>query len=290
MIEKKLSYCLGMILLLLAMTLEAAQPEEQKIDLGNGIHLSYAEHGKPGGTTLILLHGFTDSWHSFEHVLTQFPDNFRVFAITQRGHGNSTKPVDQLSLSDFSSDIAQFIHKLSLGPCIIAGHSLGGLITQQFALDYPQLTKGIVLINTAANFADNPGIPEFLESVKQLTEPVPYTFAEEFQKGTVHKPIEKERMNLFISESLKVPAKVWSGIAGTILTADFSKSLHKIKVPALILWGDQDSMCPRKDQEALASGLKNATLIEYQQAGHALHWEDGDRFARDVTGFIHRFK
>lgn len=291
--------CLSYAIILFAVTTINASParnqrfptaeiEEKTIELANGAQLTYAEHGAKGGKTLILLHGFTDSWHSFDRVITQFPQDIHVFAISQRGHGNSFKPGGNLSLSDFAADVAHFVKKLQLGPSIIAGHCLGGLVTQQFALDYPELTQAIVIIDSEANLADNAGMPEFLAEVKKLTEPVPYAFAEEFQKSSVHKSIGEERMAFFISESMKVPAQVWVRVADTILNSDLTSSVHSIRVPALVLWGDQDSICPLEDQNVFVASLTDATFISYKGIGHAPHWEDGSAFVRDVTAFIRR--
>src|SRR5262245_38899374 len=64
---------------------------EKSIALPTGVTLNYVEHGSAYGTPIIFLHGFPDSWHSFEHVLDRFPNTLHVIAISQRGHGNSTK-------------------------------------------------------------------------------------------------------------------------------------------------------------------------------------------------------
>ena len=64
---------------------------EKNIELPTGVTLSYVEHGNTDGLPVIFLHGFTDSWHSYEFVLDKFPTKFHAIAISQRGHGNSTK-------------------------------------------------------------------------------------------------------------------------------------------------------------------------------------------------------
>ena len=95
-------------------------------------------------------------------------------------------------------------------------------------------------------------------------------------------------MIMFINESMKVPARVWAEVAEMILNADFTSSLSLIRVPVLVLWGDHDSICPIEDQHSLLAALNDATFIPYKETGHALHWEDGDAFVRDVTTFIRR--
>ena len=263
---------------------------EQSIELPTGVTLSYVEHGRTDGIAMIFLHGFTDSWHSYEYVLNKFPTNFHAIAISQRGHGNSTKTARTDDTKYFVADVAAFIREKNLGPCIIVGHSLGGLITQRFALDYPELTKAIVIVNSEPSFNDNPGIPDFVAEIKKLRDPVDPEFAEAFQWSTVAKPMDSSVVNKFIDESLKVPARVWQSVGDLLMTTDFSKELQNIQVPALILWGDRDGICNLNGQQQLREGLTNSKLVVYNGTGHAIHWEDGDRFVLDVTAFVSTLK
>src|SRR5262249_46981098 len=64
------------------------------IALANGVALSYVQQGDPSGTAIVLLHGLTDSWRSFETMMPKLPRSFRVLAISQRGHGDSDRPAD----------------------------------------------------------------------------------------------------------------------------------------------------------------------------------------------------
>ena len=263
---------------------------EKSIELPTGVTLSYVEHGRTDGLPVIFLHGFTDSWHSYEFVLDKFPNNLHTIAISQRGHGNSTKTARTDDTKYFAADVAAFIRKKNLGPCIIVGHSLGGLITQRFALDYPELTKAIVIVGSEPSFADNSGIPEFVSEIKKLSDPIDPKFAEAFQWSAVAKPIDSAVMKMFIGESIKVPARVWNSVGDLLMATDFSKELEKINVPALILWGDLDGFCKMKGQQQLTHELSNSRLVVYRGTGHSIHWEDGDRFVTDIGSFIEKLE
>lgn len=259
---------------------------EKSIALPTGVTLSYVEHGNSKGIPLILLHGFTDSWRSYEYVLDKFPENFHVIAISQRGHGNSTKTARTDHTKYFAADIAEFIEEKGLGSCVIVGHSLGGLITQQFALDYPQLTRAIVIMSSEPSFADNAGIPEFVSELRKLNDPVDPKFAEAFQWSTIVKPVDSATVNKFIVESMKVPAQVWRSVADLLMKTDFSNTLQKIHAPTLILWGDKDSICFREGQEQFTREIHDSRLLIYKDTGHAPHWEDGNRVVKDITAFV----
>jgi pimeloyl-ACP methyl ester carboxylesterase len=84
---------------------------------------------------------------------------------------------------------------------------------------------------------------------------------------------------------LKVPARVWKAVFAGILQEDFSHELSKIKLPTLIVWGDRDAICSRKDQEALVRSIPTSRLVVYSETGHALHWEEPEHFADDLMEF-----
>lgn len=259
---------------------------EKFIELPGNVKLAYVEQGDAAGVPVIFLHGLTDSWHSFESVLPFLPKTLHVFAITLRGHGNSFKPGKGYHPKDFAADIAEFIKAGNLMPVVIAGHSMGGVVAQQFALDYPQLTRALVTIDSDASFSNNPVLQEFLKEVQHLTDPVGYEYADAFQRSTTFRPIDKDYYMLLVGESLKVPAHVWKEATEGMMSVDYSAKLKKFRKPALIFWGEQDLYCSKADQEQLASALENSRLQVYAETGHALHWEQPQRFAASLIAFI----
>ena len=89
-----------------------------------------------------------------------------------------------------------------------------------------------------------------------------------------------------VAESLKLPAHVWRAAFAEFLAVNNSNRLDQIQAPALILWGDQDSVFSRAEQDALVAGLGDGVLKVYPETGHALHWERPAQFVRDVEDFI----
>ena len=260
--------------------------EVKSVRLSTGVSVQYVEQGDVNGTPVIFLHGITDSWHSFELVLPELPQFMHAFAISQRGHGDSERPESGYTMKDFSNDIAAFIQEFKLGKAILVGHSMSGLIVQQFALDHPELVKAIVIIDSAPSFKNAPGMPEFVKQVGQLTDPIDPVFADEFQKSTLANPIDPAYYNTVVNEGLKVPARVWIAAFDGIMRADYVKRLKHINVPVLILWGDKDNFCLREDQDVFVRGIKQSQFIIYQGTGHALHWEQPRQFAADLTDFV----
>ncbi len=266
-------------------TIKRPEPVEKVIELPGKLKLAYTEQGEETGVPVILLHGFSDSWHSYEMVLPHLSSGFHVFAISQRGHGNSSTNKKSYQSEDFANDIAAFIKQKKLGPAIIVGHSMGSTVAQCFATKFPSLTKALVLVASFSDF-DKPMIHEFKKVINELKDPVDSVFIDEFQRSTVTKPINDKMLNLFISESRKLPASVWKGVAAGWKSADYREALRSFTKPVLILWGDKDAYCPRADQDELLKNLKNSKLVVYEGIGHALHWEAPEKFAVDITQFI----
>lgn len=262
-------------------------PVIKSVELLNGVRLSYVEQGDPLGVPVLLLHGITDSWHSFERVLPHLPDSIRAFALSQRGHGDADRPAAGYRPQDFAADLAAFMDALELGPGVIAGHSMGASIAQRFAIDYPERTLGLVLVGSLTTWRGHPDFVELWDSVvSTLTDPIDPGFVREFQESTLARPVPPAFLETVVQESLKLPARVWKAVLlEGLLEADFSAELAKIQAPTLIFWGDQDTLTG-SGQEALTAAIAGSRLVVYPSAGHGLHWEEPERFAADLTAFI----
>ena len=253
------------------------------------MQLEYAEQGDPSGIPVIMLHGFTDSWKSFEPVLPYLPKSLHVFALSQRGHGNSSKTAATYKPADFANDVAEFIKENKLQPAVIVGHSMGSTNAQCFVSRYPELTKALILVGSFAGF-DKPMIHEFKKVIDELNDPIDLSFITEFQKSTLTRPVSPEMFQTIIDESLKVPAHVWKGVAAGWGEAGYLEELRDFDKPTLIIWGDKDAYCPREDQLLLNKAIRNSKLLVYEGTGHANHWEEPPRFANDVSEFVLKLK
>ena len=271
---------------LLEITRLSPQPVVKTIDLPGRVRLEYAEQGNAEGIPVIFLHGITDSWHSFESVLANLPSSIHAFAISQRGHGDSERPLQNYAPKDFAADIAEFIEQKKLDRVFIVGHSMGGVNAQQFAIDYPELTKGLVIIDSDPALKNNPGMPEFYQEVLKLEGAIDRKFMDDFQKATLADPIDSSYYNLLVDEGIKVPSSVFKAALEGLMQVDLTEQLKQINAPAVIFWGNKDAFCTFKGQELLVNNIKNSRLIIYGNTGHALHWEEPKKFSEDLINFI----
>jgi pimeloyl-ACP methyl ester carboxylesterase len=263
------------------------KPTLRQIQLPGRVRLDVAEQGERTGTPVIALHGVTDSWRSFEPVLPHLPSDLHVMALSQRGHGDSDKPAGGYRPADFADDVAAFMDTMEIERAVLVGHSMGSINAMRFAIDHPRRVAGLLLAGTMPWFGRPPEMLAFhREQIAPLADPVPEALAREFQLSTLAQPIDAAMLDRFVGESLKVPAHVWRAAFAGFIGDDFSSRLREIAVPTLIVWGRHDAFCSATDQQEMLGLIRTARLVEYADAGHAVHWEEPKRFARDLSHFV----
>ncbi|HZL92181.1 MAG TPA: alpha/beta hydrolase, partial [Vicinamibacterales bacterium] len=251
---------------------------------------AYVEQGDTNGVPVILLHGYTDSWRSFERVLPHLPRSVRVLAVTQRGHGDSGKPDGEYESRVFARDVANFMNTLGIERAVIVGHSMGATVAQRFAVDYPGRVRALVLEGAFMPRPANDEVRKFLDEVLALKDPIDPGFARAFQQSTLAQPVPPEFFETVVGESMKVPARVWRAALQPYLTMDFSTDLANIAVPTLLVWGDRDAFTGRSEQDELSRAIRTSRLVVYEGAGHSPHWEEPQRFAGQVASFVARLQ
>jgi non-heme chloroperoxidase len=244
------------------------------------------EQGDPAGVPVLMLHGYTDSWRSFELLLPHLPSRVRAIAVTQRGHGDADRPATGYRPEDFVSDVAAFMDALELPAAVLVGHSGGSYTAQGFAIEHPERTLGIALVGAFRALHGKPELDELWQAVAALRDPVDPDFVREFQESTATQPVPAEFMEAVIADSRKVPARVWQATLKGLLDAEAPTETGTITAPTLILWGDRDTLCTRRDQEALVAAISGARLVVFEGTGHAVHWEQPERVAAELAAFV----
>ena len=255
--------------------------------LSTGLQVHYAEQGNPTGEAIVFLHAYIDSWFSYSRVLPLLSAEYHAFAPDQRGHGDSDKPECCYTADDYAADVDAFMDAVGVEKATVVGDSSGGLIAQRVALDYPHRVSRLVLIGSPTTLVNNEAVMEFGKEILALEDPVSPEFVREFVSGTFHHPIPEEFLERAVSESLKVPARVWRDYyEEVVLRVDDTARLGEIDAQTLILWGEQDALLPREEQEWRAAAIPNATLKVYPETVHLAHWVRPEWVVRDLEEFM----
>jgi non-heme chloroperoxidase len=127
-------------------------PHKSGFISANGVRLHYLDWGGKG-ETMLFLHGLGDSPHIFDHLAPKFTNQFRVLALTRRGHGQSEKPETGYDTGTLVEDIRQFLDALKIERVILVGHSLAGDELTRFAGVHSDRVIKLVYLDAAADRA-----------------------------------------------------------------------------------------------------------------------------------------
>jgi non-heme chloroperoxidase len=256
----------------------------QTVRLANGLDLQIRESGDPRGPAVILLHGVTDSLHSWRPFTDALPRALRTIAVTQRGHGDSAKPQSDYGSAAFAGDLAALMDALGLESAHIVSHSMGTWIAQRFARDYPQRIDSLTLVAGFATLAGNPAVNDLITTISEMGDTVDPAFVRAFQESTVATPLPPLYLDLVVNESLKVPAHVWRGAFAAMAAEPADPK--PILARTLLIGAEKDALFTEQDRRHLAAIFPNAQEILYPDLGHAPHWEQPRRVAADVAQFV----
>lgn len=248
------------------------------------VRLHYEEFGT-GNEVLVFVHGYSGAWIRYKPVIDRLPlDRFRIIAIDLRGAGESDKPDSGYQMSDFSDDIAGLARTLGLPKFILVGHSMGGSIAYQFAVDHGDLLRGVVFVTPApADGIEEPAEAMFadqarrkadraysieVERKKKFFRPVPADMAE--QSATTL----ENSSDAFLRESWGAMAKLRLG-----------DRLSTINVPALLVGADHDESVPLTDILPDYHRIPNCGLYVFSRCNHWPTLEAPDEFAAMVVDF-----
>jgi non-heme chloroperoxidase len=247
--------------------------------------LPYVEQGDATGVPVLMLHGVTDSWRSFEPVLPHLPEDIRAIAVTLRGHGDAPKPESGYLIEDLAGDVVGLMDELELERAIVVGHSMGSWVARQIAIEHPDRVDGLVLAGAfSGSLARDPEAAAEMRDLADVPDPVTDEIARVFQESTLASPIAPELLDTFVNESLKLPAHAWRDLFLGFAELDQADSAA-LTMPALLIWGDRDAFIPRDVQDELLETLPDCRLSVYEGVGHAVHWERPKRFATEVAAF-----
>ena len=255
-----------------------------RIGLSTGPHLHWAEQGDRAGEAVVFLHGWPDSWFTFSRVLPLLPQHLRSVAVDQRGFGDSDRPESGYAIPDLAGDVVAFLDALEIDRVTLVGHSFGSFVARQVAIAEPGRVARLVLIGTGFT-ESNPVIRDLPAAMRDLPDPVPVEFVRDFQASTAYRPIPAEFFERIVAESLKLPARLWRELIDRLLEYDDAGQLSRIAAPTLLLWGDQDALFSRTEQDRFLAACPGARLLVYEGTGHCPNWEQPERVASDIAAF-----
>ncbi|MEM7767571.1 MAG: alpha/beta hydrolase [Pseudomonadota bacterium] len=274
------------------------------------LRLRYVDWGNPGAPPLILLHGGRDHGRSWDWVAQALREDWHVIAPDLRGHGDS----DWSMTGDYSPmanvyDLAQLIHQKQLAPVTIVAHSYGGNISLRYAGIYPENVRKLVAIEglgpspkrleERASIAVEARIKEWIDSRRTVSgrQPRRYSTLEDAyqrMKTENHHLSDEQARHLTVHGSSQNEDGTYSWKFDNAFRVfppfdlpqdDLHHLWGRITCPTLLMYG-ADSWASNPETDGRLAHFRNASVLEYENAGHWLHHDQFDRFVADVTAFL----
>ncbi len=243
----------------------------------------FRERGRgPGRLPVVLVHGAASSAQVWHEQLRRLGRHRRVVAVDLPGHGCTGGWVDrEVSIADYARKVLEFVEALGLRPAVFVGHSMGGAVALQAALDAPEAVAGLVLGGAAARLPVS-------EAVFQLVREHFETLGE-FVAKVAFSPRANPELVAFWKE-LPVPATQRAVLAdfSACDRFDVRDRLEDVSCPVLVLWGADDRMVPRHLVEELLAGLPAVAAPKFvllENVGHMLFQEAAEETSRLIEEF-----
>ncbi len=255
----------------------------------NGISVYYEVHGE--GVPLILISGLGGDRTFWQPSIQVLSSHFQVVVFDTRGIGKTDAPTEPYSMTMFADDLACLMDTLHLEKAHILGFSMGGNIALAFAAKYPTRILHLII---AVSFATmNKQTRLFLDAVlsiyehgastKQMFELIaPWLFSVQFLSD----PANAAFLHYDENEPDQQPLYAWRNQYLAQQQFDGTSLLSAIKVPTLILAGEQDRLAHLQDSEILAQNIENAILEIIPHSGHLINYEYPDLFHKHVLDFL----
>jgi pimeloyl-ACP methyl ester carboxylesterase len=280
---------------------DLAEPDSKFVTIKN-INVHYKIVGE-GNNTLMLLHGFGASAFTWNKVITPLSKNYTVVAYDRTGFGFTSRPVPgewsgespYSSISQVEQTIA-LMDKLGVDKAILIGSSAGGMIAALTALKYSDRIKALILVDAAIYRGGPPGWLVSLIRIPQIKRLGPLfvrkyfiNSAERARELAWHDP---SKHTPEILEGYKKPlrAKNWDQALWEFALAyhplNLGERLGDIKIPVLVITGDDDRIVPQEYSVRIAREIPHAELVVIPNSGHVPHEETPEEFLEAVNKFL----
>lgn len=255
--------------------------------------VNYGLHGEEGRDVIVFINGLTQTtalWASHQERLTE--QGFRVLTYDTLGQGLSSKPVLGIRLEDHAEVLCALLDALGIESCFVAGISFGGVVGMHTAIHHPERVKGLIAMSA---FSEMPAQLEMLGrcmhmAITQAGFPLiqslllPMNFSSHWLEKAKATLPENMRRSYANNDSYAIQNLMESYIN----FKPFTKDLHRIQCPTLILNGEFDYLTPRVCHDVLRRNIPDSRLMVIPHAFHAFTLEYPHTTVRIISDFMQR--
>ena len=249
----------------------------------------YEAAGDLASPSLIFLHGIGGAARAWRGQIDVFSSNFRAVAWDMPGYGGSV-PLANVSITTLADALQDFLQGIGANAPILIGHSIGGMIVQQWLIKYPAAARAVVLAQTSPAFgkADGDWQKSFIEARLGPLDrgETMASLAPALVKDLVGDHPNAEGMEVAQSCMASVPEASYRASMLALLGFDQRHALGDIKVPTLVLSGSNDKNAPATMMAKMAGHIPSANYVELDGAGHLVNLERPAAFNAALDQFL----
>jgi pimeloyl-ACP methyl ester carboxylesterase len=272
------------------------------------LKLCCLDYGRDGKPPLVLVHGGLDHARSWDWVAARLRDDYHVYALDLRGHGDSQWATGALySVAEHVLDLAALCNVIGTRPLTLVGHSLGGVISLCYAGTYPDAVRKVVAIEgmgpPATHHSQRDAYPErlrrWIEGMREVERRTPRAYKDldaavaRMREANPHLSEEMAR-HLTLHGSNRNPdgSYVWKfdpfvrSWPPYGFDASQASELHRRITCPVLLFRGMESWASDPEKDGRATALKDYRLVNVPDAGHWLHHDQLELFLRETTRFL----
>jgi 3-oxoadipate enol-lactonase len=249
----------------------------------------YEAAGDPASQPLLFLHGIGGAALAWRGQLDFFKDSYRAIAWDMPGYGGSA-PLTDVSIAALAGALQDFLRAVGATKPIIVGHSIGGMIVQQWLAKNPHVAGAVVLAQTSPAFGKPDGdwqkafIDARLGPLDRGETLV--SLAPSLVKELVGDDPDASGMDLARDCMAAVPETTYRATMLALMGFDLRSALKAIAVPTLVLSGSKDNNAPAPMMAKMASYIPSATYVELEGVGHLANLERPAAFNPALDQFL----
>jgi pimeloyl-ACP methyl ester carboxylesterase len=250
----------------------------EELKAGKYGYLSAAYPLDPGSSTLVFVHGAGGSSLMWRAQLEALAERVNAVALDLPGHGRSEGPA-RTAVSDYAKTVVEFIDAAEISRPVPVGLSMGGAITLQLMLDFPERFAAAILISTGARLKVMPQIFEAI--AKNYPD-----YVNMIGKFSASPQTDPALLGPYLAEAAKCKPEIVTGDFRACDAFDVTERIAAIDAPVLIISGADDQLTPPKYAEFLAGKIAGSKRAVIEAAGHLAPVEKAGEVVKAITAFL----
>jgi 3-oxoadipate enol-lactonase len=260
--------------------------------MANGIDVNYTLDGPAGAPVVTLSHSLATDLSMWEPQVKALQGSYRVLAYDTRGHGGTDAPAGAYTLDMLAEDGRALLRALGIARTHWVGLSMGGMIGQALALTAPELFQSLSLCDTSSRIPAE-ARPVWQERVKTAETQGMEPLVEPTLGRWFTAPFRESRKDVIGRVATMIRNTSPRGYAGcchAIAALDLTDRLSAIKIPTLIVVGEEDQGTPVAASRAIHAQIAGSELQIIKSAAHLSNLEQPEAFTRALTAFLARVR